>query len=357
LRPFGGRSTEKNVAQPASLFTLTIVSGSLQGREFALGAEGECIIGRSEARLDVSLHDEAVSREHARIWVRGAQARIRDSRSSNGTFVNGTRVHEALLRAGDKIMMGNTVAQLRAHEAYALPPSASGRTPTRAALSGTVPETGLDDVLRMLIALQKDVVVHVRTENRAACIRVAQGRVCQAVIRGANFLPARKALFRVLSWQNAAFETHMAHVCEDAIREPLDALLVEAARQRDEIARVEARLPQGAAILVLGVNEVPPLSIDEQLVLDTIAHHRLFQAVLNRSPLDDATTAQTVVTMQERDLLLAVEPSRTAFLVPDVRHAIFGRRSDPTPVHGQPTSSVRLARIARMPEPPKPPKN
>ena len=326
------------------MFTLRVVSGPLQNREFVLGAEGECVIGRNEARLDVTLHDDAVSREHCRLLLRGAMARLRDSRSSNGTWVNGTRVHEAVLRPGDKIMMGNTCTQLRAHEAYGLPPMAG-----KSAFAGSVPETALDDVLRMLSALKKDVAVHVRTDKQAACIRVAQGRVCQAVIRGANFLPPRKALFRVLSWEKAAFETHPAPMCEDALREPLDALLVEAARQRDELARTQLLPP--AAIMVIGVRELPPLEIEERLVVHTIAHHRLLQAVLNRSPLDDADTARTIAALQQRELLLAVEPSRTAFLVPDVRHAIFGRRSDPTPVQGQPTARVKLVRVLVPPEP------
>jgi hypothetical protein len=325
------------------MFTLRVVSGPLQGREFVLGAEGECVIGRDETRLDVTLHDEAVSREHCRIMVRGGSARLRDSHATNGTFVNGTRVHEALLRAGDKIMMGNSCAQLRAHEPYLMPAAVDRRT----ALAGTIPETGLDDVLRMLIALKKDVSVHVRTEKSAANIRVAQGRVCQAVIRGANFLPPRKALFRVLGWEKAAFETHAAPICEDALREPLDALLMEAARQKDELARTV--LPPPASILVIGVRELPPLEIDERLVVHSTTHHRLLQGVLNRSPLDDAATASTIAMLQQRELLLAVEPSRSAFLVPDVRHAIFGRRSDPTPVHGQPTAKVKLAKVLLRP--------
>jgi hypothetical protein len=327
---------------------LTVVSGPLRGCEFALGAEGECVIGRSEVCLDVSLHDEAVSREHARIWVRAAQARIRDLRSSNGTFVNGMRISEALLRAGDKLTIGDTVLQFRAHEAYLPPaPPAGGRTPAQAALLGAAAETSLDDVLRMLTALPNHAAIHVRTENRAASLRVVHGQVHQAVIRGAHILPPRKALYRVLSWKNVAIETHLAPACEDAIGEPLDTLLIEAARQRDELLRIAERLPPPAAILVIGAQEVQPVVIHEQLVLDTIAQHRLFQAVLNRSPLDDATTASMIVALQQRDWLLAVEPSRSSFLVPDVRHAIFARRGHATPAQGQPASRVRLERIPR----------
>src|SRR5262249_5992068 len=154
-------------------------------------------------------------------------------------------------------------------------------------------------------------------------------------------------LFRVLAWDGVAFETHHALPCEDAIREPLEGLLLEASRQRDELARLRESMPPPAAILVIGVQTLPPLTLEGQIVIDAVAHHRLMQAVLNRWPLDDATTAQTVVALQRRDVLMAVEPSRGAFLVPDARHAVFGRRSDPTPMQGSPVgrTHVNIARI------------
>lgn len=54
------------------------------------------------------LQDNFVSTEHCRIERRQDDYWIRDLRSRNGTYVNGTRVTEALLRDGDQLRVGET---------------------------------------------------------------------------------------------------------------------------------------------------------------------------------------------------------------------------------------------------------
>ena len=51
--------------------------------------------------LELSLPSDLVSKEHAELVVEGAQLRVKDLGSTNGTFVNRERVSEATLRAGD----------------------------------------------------------------------------------------------------------------------------------------------------------------------------------------------------------------------------------------------------------------
>jgi pSer/pThr/pTyr-binding forkhead associated (FHA) protein len=62
-------------------------------------------IGRGFA-VDLRLEDQTVSRRHAIIVEAGAQTRILDDRSANGTFVNGRRVAEATLHDRDTIRIG-----------------------------------------------------------------------------------------------------------------------------------------------------------------------------------------------------------------------------------------------------------
>jgi len=57
-------------------------------------------VGRRSG-LELSLPSDLVSKEHAELVVDGAQLRVRDLGSTNGTFVNRERVGEATLRAGD----------------------------------------------------------------------------------------------------------------------------------------------------------------------------------------------------------------------------------------------------------------
>jgi hypothetical protein len=64
-------------------------------------------IGRSSAS-DVTLDDASASRNHAELRRRGGKTVLVDLDSTNGTLVNGKRVREAPLRAGDRITIGTT---------------------------------------------------------------------------------------------------------------------------------------------------------------------------------------------------------------------------------------------------------
>jgi pSer/pThr/pTyr-binding forkhead associated (FHA) protein len=65
-------------------------------------------VGRGFA-VDLRLEDQSVSRRHAILVERGGETRILDDRSANGTFVNGHRVAEAILRDRDVIRIGHVV--------------------------------------------------------------------------------------------------------------------------------------------------------------------------------------------------------------------------------------------------------
>lgn len=62
-------------------------------------------IGR-DPHNDVRIDDPAVSREHAAILSVGKDCIIEDVGSSNGTYVNGTRVDRQILRHGDILHFG-----------------------------------------------------------------------------------------------------------------------------------------------------------------------------------------------------------------------------------------------------------
>jgi pSer/pThr/pTyr-binding forkhead associated (FHA) protein len=62
-------------------------------------------MGRS-SECDVRVVHKTVSRRHAEIWRRDGSLFIRDLDSSNGTFVNGRRVVEAIFSVGGTIQLG-----------------------------------------------------------------------------------------------------------------------------------------------------------------------------------------------------------------------------------------------------------
>jgi len=70
---------------------------------------GEAIVGR-DAACEFSLPEDAsVSRRHARISVEGSVLHVEDLGSTNGTYVNGTRVEGSQeLRVGDILQLGES---------------------------------------------------------------------------------------------------------------------------------------------------------------------------------------------------------------------------------------------------------
>ena len=89
----------------------TLVLHPSDGEPFEVDLdEKDNSLGRS-AGCDVVVDEDGVSRDHARIVVKGRRATIEDLESRNGTFVNGKRVERQELRDGDRIRLG-PVAEL-----------------------------------------------------------------------------------------------------------------------------------------------------------------------------------------------------------------------------------------------------
>jgi transcriptional regulator with GAF, ATPase, and Fis domain len=70
-------------------------------------AQPRVLVGKSPA-CSLRLDDPHVSRRHAAIDVQGSALRITDLGSSNGTYVNGVRVVDALLAGGETVRLGRT---------------------------------------------------------------------------------------------------------------------------------------------------------------------------------------------------------------------------------------------------------
>jgi len=83
-----------------------------QDQVFAL-AEGESVLGRDPS-VQVLVDVPGVSRRHARIRVRGADAAVEDLGSKNGTFVGDRRVDAPTpLADRDRLRLGHTVLVYR----------------------------------------------------------------------------------------------------------------------------------------------------------------------------------------------------------------------------------------------------
>jgi pSer/pThr/pTyr-binding forkhead associated (FHA) protein len=73
-------------------------------------APGATTIGRA-LRAEIRLDDCHISRQHATLTHDGERTQLLDSRSLNGTWVNGERVVSTALHSGDLIEIGPLVAR------------------------------------------------------------------------------------------------------------------------------------------------------------------------------------------------------------------------------------------------------
>jgi len=84
---------------------LIVIAGAQVGEMIPL--KKTTVIGRG-ADADVRLIEDKMSRKHCRLVVEDGVTFLEDLGSSNGTYVNGIRVHRQKLSDGDKIQIGET---------------------------------------------------------------------------------------------------------------------------------------------------------------------------------------------------------------------------------------------------------
>lgn len=86
---------------------LIVLAGGPAGMMYKLRSDVEMMVGRG-LEADIRLEDEGVSRQHATVTgSRDGNPILKDLGSSNGTFINGSRIQRQELKDGDKIQIGS----------------------------------------------------------------------------------------------------------------------------------------------------------------------------------------------------------------------------------------------------------
>jgi diguanylate cyclase (GGDEF)-like protein len=105
----------------AQSIILTIIGGNERdfGKQFPL-EKSTTLVGRDE-RNDIAINDEKVSKLHCEISIIKSshgveQIFVKDSHSTNGTYVNGEAVEQIAINPGDKIQVGDTVLNLSCND-------------------------------------------------------------------------------------------------------------------------------------------------------------------------------------------------------------------------------------------------
>src|SRR5215469_16726338 len=109
---------------------LVVLTQSMAGRSYDLATE-RTTVGRVEDNA-IQIAEPSVSSRHCEILLRGEDVVIKDLGSTNGTFINGEKITEGVLKAGQTLRLGNIELKLDTPGAPAAPAPASTSSPPAA---------------------------------------------------------------------------------------------------------------------------------------------------------------------------------------------------------------------------------
>ncbi len=87
------------------LGTLTLSTAGQLGQCYSIGEKG-LVIGREPSQCEIVIPDANVSRVHAWVTMEKNEVVVIDRGSTNGTFVNNSKVEKTKLKSGDVIQLG-----------------------------------------------------------------------------------------------------------------------------------------------------------------------------------------------------------------------------------------------------------
>ncbi len=210
-------------------------------------------IGRSRYN-DIVLPFKIVSRKHAQVRWNGSEYIIRDTQSSNGTFVQGGRVTSWALKDGDQIRVGSfaitfevgspgdqpaggdadvtmMMGDMDAVDVSKPPPEATVREAE--VMKGDLSKMGLMEILQFLEMNQRTGTLEVTLKGRTmGTIYVSNGDVVNA---SAGSEKSEAAVRALIPMQEGKFEFLEGEPsCERTIQRKTTALLLDLMRQVDE---------------------------------------------------------------------------------------------------------------------------
>src|SRR5262249_31578758 len=108
---------------------LVLLSAGMTGRTHELKVD-KTTIGRVEDNT-CEIAEPSVSSHHCEILLRGSDVVVRDLNSTNGTFINGEKVSETVIKPGQVLRLGQIEMRLEteASAPSAAMPSSTPATP------------------------------------------------------------------------------------------------------------------------------------------------------------------------------------------------------------------------------------
>jgi pSer/pThr/pTyr-binding forkhead associated (FHA) protein len=115
---------------------LVIQNQGMTGRACELHTD-RTTIGRVEDNT-FQIADPSVSSHHCEVHLRGSEILIRDLNSTNGSFINGNKIEESVLKPGQILRLGQVELKLEAEGAVETSPSAPAAAPAKKQVDATM---------------------------------------------------------------------------------------------------------------------------------------------------------------------------------------------------------------------------
>ena len=106
---------------------LVILTQGLTGRAHELNVD-RTTIGRVEDNL-FQIAESSVSSHHCEVLLRGSDVVIKDLNSTNGTFINGEKIAESVLKPGQTLRLGQVELKLETGTPASAPAPAPATAP------------------------------------------------------------------------------------------------------------------------------------------------------------------------------------------------------------------------------------
>lgn len=353
------------------------LEGENQGSEIRVNPPRELVVGRSED-CDIFLSEKKISRKHCKIHVTQKDVILEDLGSTNGTLINRKQVkgtlelhHEDMLQVGTSMLKllveyQQEAAPIPEQEPMAAPAedletkeeplpepdfeSQSGVMPlieeasldidltamtreqnpiaetvaTKASganaagsakakpLSGDLSAMSVADLLQNLSQNNKSGVLSLKSFQSGE-IFVMNGRIVDAKTEAVS---GRKALFRMLSWNQGEFEllplpsgfklTDVPNPLEDSV----ENLLMEGFQKFDELEKLRKKLPPLSTKLKLKYKLEAPLAKLHPRVLDVlqdVINYGHFQSVLDFGQETDLEISKMVYYLIKKEYIEIIQ--------------------------------------------------
>src|SRR5688572_13115129 len=118
---------------------LVLLSEEFAGRTYELNVE-KTTVGRVEDNA-FQIAEPSVSSHHAEIILRGNDVVVKDLNSTNGTYINGEKVSEAVLKPGQVLKLGQVELRLEGKDGAGAPKAGTAATPPAAKQKQTGTQT------------------------------------------------------------------------------------------------------------------------------------------------------------------------------------------------------------------------